>query len=279
MVGTRQEREFTTPPNYLPLRNKRSREDFETDRLEDFKQEMKEMFPSLMQAQQNELKKINPTLVEIKKTNENIESTMSFLAEQNEEFRKKIEQLECQNKKDSEYITILEDRISQKKNFEIKNVPQMQPKETKENLLSMVMNLSKSIECEITERDISDIYRVKGKKEGMSNAPIVVEISSTRLKASFLKQCQAHNAKKKNEEKLRTKHLGFKTNGNIPVFISEQLTPKGARLFFLARGIAKDKAYKFCWTSFGRVYLRKTDISPIILIKNETQAHKLLNET
>lgn len=60
------------------------------------------------------------------------------------------------------------------------------------------------------------------------------------------------------------------------MFISEQLTPKGARLFFLARDLSNTKQYKYCWTSYGRVLVKKDDNSSAIVIKSEAQVHHLL---
>ncbi|KAG7298917.1 hypothetical protein JYU34_017375 [Plutella xylostella] len=44
---------------------------------------------------------------------------------------------------------------------------------------------------------------------------------------------------------------------------------KTKRLFFLARDMAKTFEYKYCWTSNGRVYLRKSDEAPHVLVKDE----------
>lgn len=271
-----------TPPNYVAFRSKRCRDDLEDEKFESFKQEMITAFNLMMQKQENEFKNFKPILEDIKKTNEKIENTVSFLAEQNEEIRKRIERLEGENKKDKEYIAILEDKLedvkreNQKGNFELKNVPKVQPKETKEDLIKMVLCLSKSIDHPICEKEISDIYRIRAKKEATKNSPIIVETNSSLLKTTVIQKCKAYNIK--NKDKLRAKHLGFKTNEDTPIFISEHLTPKGARLHFLARDLAKVKSYQFCWTSFGRIYVRKTTESPIILITNEAQINYLMHQ-
>lgn len=268
-----------TPPNYVSFRNKRCRDDLEEEHLEKFKQDMMTALQTMMQ---NEFKKINPLLQDIKKTNQSIEESMSFLAAQNEEYKKRIELLECESKKDKEYITLLEEKLedvkreNQKGHFEIKNVPQIKPTETKDDLIKMVLCLSKTIDCTLTEKDIGDVYRIRAKRETTKNTPIIVETSSAILKSEVLQKCKTHNIK--NKEKLRAKHLGFRTNADTPIYISEQLTSKGARLYFLARDLAKTKSYKFCWTSFGRVYVRKTTDSPVILIRNEAQVHNLMQQ-
>ncbi|KAL0878789.1 hypothetical protein ABMA27_003315 [Loxostege sticticalis] len=273
-------RDTITPPNYVAFRSKRCREDLEDERFEKLKEDMMSALQTMMQ---NEFKKINPLLQDIKKTNQSIEESMSFLAAQNEELKKRLDRLECESKKDKEYIMLLEDKLedvkreNQKGHFEIKNVPQIKPTETKDDLVKIVLCLSQTIDCSLTEKDITDVYRIRAKREPTKNTPIIVETSSAILKSTVLQKCKAHNIK--NKEKLRAKHLGFKTNEDTPIYVSEQLTSKGARLYFLARDLAKTKSYTFCWTSFGRVYVRKTTDSPVILIRNEAQVHNLMQQT
>jgi hypothetical protein len=269
-----------TPPNYVQQRQKRGREREFEDELSDFKKEIKNMISSLFAAQQAELKIITTTQLEIKQTNTNIESSIAFLAAQNEDLRKKMEQLEIQTRKDRDHIIILEDQIEdlqrehRKKNFEIKNMPKL-PAESKEDLTNMVVYLSKTLNCNIKKEDVKDIYRVKLKKDAKkSNMPIVVELSSTIQKTDIIKSTKVFNIK--HHEKLRAKHLGATKDEDTAVFISEQLTARGARLHFVARDLAKSKDYKFCWTAYGRVYLRKNENSPVILVRNETQVHNLM---
>ncbi|CAH2210350.1 jg252 [Pararge aegeria aegeria] len=270
-----------TPPNFISMRNKRKREEDISQEFNNFKEEVRKMISTLMSNQESEFKKNATTLKEILRTNTNIENSVAFLSAHNEEYRKKIESLEGQIKEDKKYITILEDKIEEvqrdtrKTNFEMKNVPKKN-NETKEDLMDMILSLSNNIDCKINKSDIRDIYRIRSKKEGVQNTPIIVETSSTILKTEILKMSKSYNIKHKS--KLCAKHLGFRTCEDTPIFISEQLTSKAARLYFLARDLVKSKAYKFCWTAYGKVYLRKDEGSHIILITNEPQIHKLLQE-
>lgn len=273
--------QLVTPPNYSAMRGKRRWDEEYTADLANLRDEMKKMFSTLMETQDTKFKKFESSLNEIKKTNQNIESSMNFLTAQNKEFREKIEKLESQIKEDRKYIAILEDKVEdmqknrRKTNLEIKNVPK-NIGEGKDELISMMISLSKTIGCQMDKSDIKDIYRVRGKKESAQNTPIIVETSSTLLKNDVLKMCKAYNVKDK--YKLRAKHLGLRTNEDTPIFVSEQLTAKAARLYFLARDLAKTRSYRFCWTAYGKVYVRKEENSRIILIKNELQVHQLMNE-
>ncbi|KAJ8703611.1 hypothetical protein PYW08_016860 [Mythimna loreyi] len=267
----------TTPPNFISTRNKRLREENLPEEFSKFRQEIKEMFSSFISTQQNELKIIK----DIQITNNNIETAITHLSQQNDEFRKKIEFLELQGRKDREYIAILEDkiedlqRINRKSCIEIKNVPK-KPQENNVDLVNMVTSLGKHLSIEMDSRDVKDIYRLPSKKAGITNSPIVVELNSTLLKTDLLKKAKSFNIK--NTIKLQAKHLGIRSDAEVPVFISEQLTPKNARLFFLARDLAKTKQYKFCWTAFGRILVKKDEKARTIVIRSEAQVHHLMQE-
>lgn len=206
---------------------------------------------------------------------------MAHLTTQNEELKHKIDSLEDRSREDREYIVFLEDKLddlqllSRKTNFEIKGVPKKES-ETKQDLIEMVVSLSETVNFKINKTDIKDIYRIRGKKPEHKNTPIVVETSSVLLKTDFLKMAKTFNIR--NKTKLCAKRLGMKSHADTPIFLSENLTPKASRLHYLARDLAKSKGYKFVWTSYGKIYVRKNEQSPIIMIKTEQQVHKLLLE-
>lgn len=274
-----------SPQNFVSQRTKNRRGLPLTpgfDELGSFKEEMKQTITALLSTQEAELKKITTVIMEIKETNSSIEKSMEFLAAQNTEFQKKIENLEGQSKKDREYIALLEDKVEdlqrehRKTNIEIKNIPKNNTKESKEDLINMVLCLSNTIGCNILKTDIKDIYRIQRKKDDKINAPVIVETSSTLLKTDILTHSKSFNIR--NKEKLCAKHLGLTKNADSPIYVSEQLTAKAARLYFLARDLSKSKRYKFCWTAYGRVYVRKDEQSPIIAIRSESLVHSLLQE-
>lgn len=266
----------TTPQNVFK-RNKRPRAEVSPSDFVSLRDEMRELFRSFTAVQKQELNEIKVNLHEIQATNSSIETSISVLASQNEEFQKRIDQLETEKKKDREYIMALEDkieelhRVSRKNNIEIKNVPKRSP-ESREELIETVLKLSSNINLKMEVRDIKDIFRLKG-KQGDKTSTIIVELGSTLLKNDLLRKTKSFNIKNKN--KLQAKHLGHRTDEDTPVFVSEQLTPRGARLYFLARDLVKTKKYKYCWTSFGKVLVRKDDTSRVITINNEAQVHHL----
>ncbi|KAL4708006.1 hypothetical protein ACJJTC_010622 [Scirpophaga incertulas] len=55
-----------------------------------------------------------------------------------------------------------------------------------------------------------------------------------------------------------------------PIFISENLTAKVKKLFYLSREFAKTHAYKFCWVTNGKIFLRKKENGTLSRIERES---------
>lgn len=266
-----------TPQNYVMTRNKRPRPEVSPSDFTSLRDEMRELFRSFTVVQKQELNEIKENLHKIQATNSSIETSIAVLASQNEDFQKRIDQLETEKRRDREYIVALEEkiedlnRLNRKNNIEIKNVPKRSP-ESREDLIGMTLELSSSINLKMEACDIKDIFRLKG-KQGDKTSTIIVELGSTLLKNDLLKKTKLFNLKNRN--KLQAKHLGHRTEEDTPIFVSEQLTQRGARLYFLARDLVKTKKYRYCWTAFGKVLVRKDDTSRVITINSEAQVHQL----
>lgn len=272
-----------SPPCFVFQRAKRSREDVSIGlQLDEFKEEMRKMMKLFTEKRESETHEINLTLKQIQQSNINIEKSITSLTEHNEELKVKIGKLESQAKESNQYITVLEQKLEdiqigcRKANFVLKNVPKKSD-ESKEDLMDMVVCLSRNIGCVMDKHNINDIFRVRGKKSDSPNTPIVVETSSAILKAELLKMGKTFNLK--NKTKLSCKHLGLKTHEDTPIFLAEHLTTKASRLFFHARDLSKSGAYKFCWTAYGKVYVKKNEHSPTVIIRTEDQVHQLILKT
>ncbi|KAI5635643.1 hypothetical protein NE865_11641 [Phthorimaea operculella] len=267
-------------PDSRNVRNKRKREENEVTlaNFDDFREEMRDMINTLIA--QNSAANITPTLTSIQEASRSIAASIQFLTKQNEDFRKDIIRLENQCKEDKKQIILLEDKIEElqrgqrKTTIEIKNVPK-KSNENKEDLMEMVCKLAENVGCDLNTSNINDIYRVKAKNQEATNSTIIVETNSTMMKTEILTKCKHFNIKQK--AKLTAKHLGHRTAEDTPIFVSEHLTPRAARLFFLARDLAKSKGYKFCWSAYGKIYVRKSENTPIINIKYESQVQQLIS--
>ncbi|KAI5640286.1 hypothetical protein NE865_07385 [Phthorimaea operculella] len=244
----------------------------------DFKEDMRRLLTVFAATQKEELAGLKSTLMEVKESNSSIMNSIKFLTDEHSEMKKKIAETETYTRENRDYIFLLEDKLdnmernTRKANFELKNVPK-KTGEKKTDLTQMMTCLAGTLGCDFNENDVKDIYRVRGKTPDETRTSIIVECNSVIKKQEMLRLARVFN--KKTSTKLAAKHLGFKTLEDTPVFISEHLTAKASRLYYLARDLKKTKNYRFCWTSLGKVFVRESEQSPIILINSEEQVHQL----
>lgn len=253
-------------------------------RMDIFKEEMKNDIKDILQKFTEQQDKQNSTLLsalkDLQVTNASLQNTITFVTEQNAELKNKLDALQSDAKKDKEYILLLEEKMEdsqrndRKTCIEIKNIPFSNTNATGISApTDMVLSLAKYLSVTMEKRDIKDILRLKPKNERYT---LIVELSTTFLKQEMLKNAKMFNIKN-HSDKISAKHLGMKSFTDVPIFLSESLTPKAARLFFLARDAKKSKGFNYCWTNFGRVFLRKDEKSPIIHIKKEEQIQNIFN--
>lgn len=269
-----------TPGNNVTLRTKRKRlQANKSQEITELREEMKLLLTASTAQLQAQMNKLFPILSGIQQSNTNIEVSIKFLAEENSELKNRILQLESDLKSKSEQMVLLEERleeISRLKNnkiIEIKNVP-LDENTSQETLIGMVNTLSNNLKISLSNADVCNIYSVKAK---MNKKSVIVEFNSTITKDKILKTAKAHNLQNKTN-KLTAGHLGLIRNSETPIYIVERLTPKASRLYFLARDLKNSKGYKYCWTSYGRVFVRLTDNAPVIPITNELQVQRLFND-
>ncbi|KOB65473.1 Zinc finger DNA binding protein [Operophtera brumata] len=234
------------------------------------------MFKNLKEDIGLKFKKIESKLIDIHKNTGDIEKSMEFLATNFEEMSKKVDNLEQQIKNKQTQIDNLEDkyenlqRSARSSTLEIRNVPNS-PNETKEVLSSYIVQMSETVGAKMSSNDIKDIFRVPGKSE--TNKPIIAELTTTIQKLRLIKAVKSFNVSNR-ANKLNAFHLGLRGHSS-PVFVVEHLTSKGNRLHYLARELTRAGQYKYCWTSNGKVFVRKMDGAPLVLINSEEQMEGL----
>lgn len=123
-----------------------------------------------------------------------------------------------------------------------------------------------------SESEIKDIYRTNSGKE--TSKPIIVEFTSVLKKEKVLKATKDFNKTRRKEEKLSSETLKL-PGTRKPIFLSETLTFKAQKLFYLSREFAKVNGYTFCWTSRGYVYLRKAENMPTVRIDTTADLENL----
>lgn len=219
---------------------------------------------------------LQSSMAEIIAQNAEIRESITFTSKQYDDMMGKLQQFETERKANRSYIQQLEDRVDNLERMlfstklEIRNIPK-QRNENKDDLCSIVVGVTNILETPIERQSIKDVFRVNNTDSRPTS--IIVEFSSTTTKENILKKVRQFNNKNKSN-KLNTTHLKLEGPPK-PIYISEKLAPKAQRIFYHARNFAKQNGYKYCWTAFGRVYLRQDDGKQQFLIKSEADLNNL----
>ncbi|KAJ2937163.1 hypothetical protein O0L34_g19378 [Tuta absoluta] len=140
--------------------------------------------------------------------------------------------------------------------------------------MNIVVSLANAVGSTMRKEDIKDVHRALAKKDGKLNTPIIVETVSTVSRDNLLASCKNHNIK--NRDTLKARHLGLTSSTSEPIYVCEQLTAKASRLLFLGRDAVKTTEGR-CWSSYGRIYIKKDNSSTRVLLHSEAQIQDFIN--
>ncbi|XP_041977454.1 uncharacterized protein LOC121739944 [Aricia agestis] len=173
-------------------------------------------------------------------------------------------------------VSDLSDRLcsmeqsTRENNVEINGIPERKS----ENLLKVFTQITKTINHDIPEDDVSNITRVaKINRDNTRPRTVIVKLRTTRHRDALLAAVITYN-KKNAKNKLSTSHLGL-DGASTPIFVAEHLSPSNKSLHAAARKKAKEAGYKFVWVRGGRIYARRDEQSQAILIRNVESLKKM----
>ncbi|CAG9793567.1 unnamed protein product [Diatraea saccharalis] len=228
---------------------------------------------------------VNKELKSIKAEIEQVKESMNFMNDKYEEIKSDIstkfmaihelqkenEQLKIAFKDMNLRLDVMEQQ-SRSSNVEIQCLPEHKG----ENLVSTVMNIGKVISCSIAESNIHRVTRI-AKLNASSNRPksIIVQFNSPRIRDSFLAASIKFNKNKKPEDRLNSSLIGI-GGKRENVYIVDHLSPKNKSLHAAARLKAKELSYRYVWVRKGRIYMRKTEDSDYIYIKDTDMLGRLV---
>ncbi|CAK1589737.1 unnamed protein product [Parnassius mnemosyne] len=166
-------------------------------------------------------------------------------------------------------LSIMEQH-SRMSNLEIQCIPEHRA----ENIPHIITQIGKITGTKISDAEIHKCTRIaKINPENARPRSIIVKFACPRVRDTFLAGVINFN-KRNTNEKLNTSHIGIGGNKK-PIFVVEHLTPELKKIHAHARATAKKLKYKFVWIKNGRVFLRKTDNSEHIVVRNIEQLKEL----
>lgn len=205
------------------------------------------------------------------------EQSLSFISKQYDslvqavnEKNEIIKNLASHNQNLSSQVRDLKDKLSQvEQSLRIANVKITGvPEHKSENLVRTVEQLGRIVESPIAESDILHVTRIaKFNKESKRPRSIIVKLQNQNRRDELLAAVSRFN-KKNRDKKLNTEHLGIGGHSQ-PIFVSEHLTLTMKHLHAATRMKAREVGFKFVWIRDGRIFVRKSELSPAICIKDE----------
>lgn len=235
--------------------------------------------------------KLSPIIDKLKNLEEKvskiveIEKSLSFLSAKYDDLLVKIKNLEIEK----EFIKKENVRLSSEvqglfnEMYEVKrennNIAQYTRRDTleisgipvcdEEETNNLVCQVGKLVDVNIEEGDISVSHRLHNDKSKTNHFPaIIVKFVRRDLRDELF------NAKNRLRNKS-TKDLGFLRHPQHKIFLNESLTPQNRALFKQCLRAKKDLNFKFIWTKFGKISLRKNGSSPAINILTQDDVRKL----
>lgn len=159
---------------------------------------------------------------------------------------------------------------SRMSNLEIQCIPEHRT----ENLVNVMVQIAKVTGYNLQEGDVHKCTRIaKLNPENKRPRSVVVKFSNPRVRDTFMAHVIQYN-KKHRDNKINTSHIGI-AGEKKPIYVVDHLIPEIKRLHALAREKAKQLQYKFVWVKNSRVFMRKTETSEHIMIRDLSQLESL----
>jgi hypothetical protein len=138
-----------------------------------------------------------------------------------------------------------------------------------EDVREIATKVLKIADPNIAKEDIDIVRRLKSGKDKdgklRSVNPILVMFKSANKRMSVM------GGKKKLQGK-NFKEMGLKA---AKIFINENLTPYTKSLFYKANTLRKSNNWKYIWTNYGTIYMRREENSQVCPIRSEDDLTKL----
>lgn len=265
------------PDTPFRIRRKRTEDVISTNDLQNFMAEMRSLFVEFKTEQDIKFNKMYTKMEEVLQQNSELRTSIEFLSTTCDSLKTQIDELQSERKNYLHQLQCMEDKLeiferqSRSTCVEIRNIP-LANSENKDSLIKTTICIGKKINISLEPQDIRDIFRINSKEQ--SRKTIIVDFNSVVTREKFVKMYKLYSQK----QRLDTEFLKMDSTPT-PIFISENLTTKMKKIFYLARDFAKTNGYRYCWISNGKVLLRKREGDKYIRINNENDLMKLKKES
>lgn len=238
------------------------------------------MFAEIKTHQNQKFEALASAMTTVITQNQVIQKSVDFMTSQYDVLLTKVSGLERENLEYKKRVTNLESKLqllekhANKATIEIRNIPKL-PGENKQTMTKIVQNIGTSLglETPIQVSEFKDIYRSKSEA-------LVVEFTCTPRKESILSEYRKYNkVRREKKEPLFNASQVYPSikDASSPVYISEFLTTKDRRIFYVARDSVKNKKLASAWTAYGKVYVKREENSVPVHISDEEDLVEIIS--
>lgn len=200
--------------------------------------EVIEDFRSEMSVLKNKIKSFN-----------NIECELSTLKKDYNNLKEEMNELQQYSRRD---------------NVEILGIPENK----NENVVNILADIGTHVGCPVLPTDLAAQHRVAHQSpDNKRPRAIIAKFVSRQKKDAFIGACRKSN-------RFTCKDIGI-NNSESQIFVNDHLTFNNKELLRKAREACRTKGYAHCWIKDCRILVRKTDISRVIHICNESSVQKI----
>ena len=226
---------------------------------------------------------------------EEVVTSLSFLSEKYDEIVDKVNVPEVNNKQLSTKNQRLRSEVSNLSNtcaslksaidelkqysrrdcLEIRGIPRSRH----ENTDDIVIKVASLVNISINKEDISVSHCIGNSGTRVSAPNSSREMESSSIIVKFIKR-EARDAVYKSRSQLRrksSKDIGYARRAENRILIVESLTRKRKLLFNVCLKFKQDHGFRFIWTQYRKIFLRKDQESPAIHIKDENELQGILS--
>ncbi|KAI5632779.1 PHD-finger domain-containing protein [Phthorimaea operculella] len=137
-----------------------------------------------------------------------------------------------------------------------------------ESVMHIVLTAANKLGCNLQECDVVTASRVGPKRTDQETGkpawprPIVVRLARQATRADLIKCSRTRRG-------ATTEGLGLPDHQPRNFYVNERLTKNNRELFNLVRVAGKERNWKFVWTSYGRIYAKKTEGGNLHIFRNK----------
>eukprot|EP00057_Strongylocentrotus_purpuratus_P002374 XP_003724399.1 PREDICTED: uncharacterized protein LOC100893464 [Strongylocentrotus purpuratus] len=238
----------------------------------------KEELQTLSHALTGKLNLLEAAIQEVREGQTDIVRSLSFLDEKFEELKvttrrleKDNEELKAKNKSLDNQVSDLHhkvhdlDQYHRRINLELAGIPESR----EESPLVLALKVAQCVAPSLKESDIDIAHRLGAPRAGADRRPrsIIVRFNSRR----------ARNAVYDGRKKLKnvtTRDIGVHGSAN-KFYVNENLTSVTRELLGIVNVERKKAGFKFVWTVNGKIFVRKDEKEPAIIIHTKDDIKKL----